>query len=149
MKKLLPLILLLCLALPVCSEVTNEKQKKDDNILRGIINSDAGRLSKHQTSFKEDYSLFKRDDKNSIFMQLTSLEKKYKKKNDEKSQLNLSYIAKAKDLYLFLSEYPSELTMTSDFVNEFNSKIIFITDSDYDSLDEDLTMIISVINVYK
>lgn len=145
MKKLLPLILALCLALPLYAETANEKQKKDESILRAIINSDAGRLSKHQTSIKEDYS----DDKNSIFTQLTSLEKKYKKDNDKKSQLNLSYIAKAKELYLYLAEYPSELTMVSDFIYEFNSKIITIPDTDYDSLDEDLIMIISVINVYK
>lgn len=150
MKKILVLLVVLSMALPVfCADVKNEKQKKDENILRAIINSDSGRLSKHHTSFREDYYLYKHKDKNSVFAQIVSLEKKYSKKTDADSKLNSDYLAKAKSLYLYLAEYPSEKAVSPEFVKEFNSKIILIPDSDYSKLDDDIVMLIALINVYK
>ena len=149
MKKLLILLLIMCFALPVFAEITHEKQKKDEIMLRGIINSDAGRLSKHQTAFKEDYDMYKTNDKNSIYFQILSLEKKYYNKQDEVSRLDMAYLNKVKDLYIFLADYPSEKAMSSKFVQEFKDKKIIISDYDYDKLDEDLVMLISLVNVYK
>lgn len=149
MKKLLIILLVFCFAMPVYAEIKNERQKKDEIMLRGIINSDTGRLSKHQTAFKEDYDLYKNNDKSSIYSQILSLEKKYKTKVDESSKLNVVYVEKVKNLYLFLAEYPTDNAMTTKFVQEFNSKKIIIADEDYEKIDEDLAMLISLINVYK
>lgn len=152
MKKILGTLLILGLMLPVAAEevaVKNEKQQKDEKILRAIINSDAGRLAKHHTSIKEDSYLYKNNDKNSVYYQILSLETKYKKKSDMQSKLNLSYVEKVKTLYLFLAEYPSDKAMSSEFLEEFNSKIIIIPDNEYDLIDEDVVMFISLINVYK
>lgn len=150
MKKILLLLLILTIALPAfCADVKNEKQKKDETVLRAIINSDSGRLSKHQTSFREDYYLYRHKDKNSVFAQIVALEKKYSKKDDASSKLNSDYLAKAKALYLYLAEYPSDKAVSTEFVKEFNSKLIIISDYDYVKLDDDITMLIALINVYK
>ena len=150
MKKIFTIMVILCLTLPAfCAEVKNERQKKDEVLLRGIINSDTGRLSKHQTSFREDYYLYKHNDKNSIFAQIVSLEKEYKKPETPEEKLNAEYLAKAKDLYLYLAEYPTGKAVSIKFVEEFNSKRIIIPDSDYDKLDDDIVMLIVLINVYK
>lgn len=151
MKKILTLLLILCFAFPaLCAEIQNEKQKKDEVLLRGIINSDAGRLSKHYVSFREDYSLYNdKNDKTSVFAQIVSLEKKYRKGDDASAKLNREYLQKAKDMYFYLAEYPADKSMSNDFVREFNSKRIIIPDSDYDKIDDDIVMLISLINVYK
>lgn len=150
MKKVLVLLVILSMALPVLSaDIKNERQKKDESVLRAIVNSDSGRLSKHHTSFREDYYLYKHKDKNSVFAQIVSLEKKYSKKTDAESKLNTEYLAKAKSLYLYLAEYPSDKALSSDFVKEFNSKLIVIPDEDYVKLDDDIVMLIELINVYK
>ena len=150
MKKIITLIFVFVLALPAfCADIKNEKQTKDEGLLRAIINSDAGRLSKHYTSFREDYFLYKQNDKNSIYSQIIALEKKYKKADNIQNKLNLSYLQKAKDMYLYLAEFPADKAMSFDFVKEFNAKKIIIPDSDYDLIDDDIVMLISLINVYK
>lgn len=151
MKKICTLLLILCFSLPAfCAEVKNERQKKDEVLLRNIINSDSGRLSKHYTSFREDYFLYKqKNDKNSVFAQIVSLEKKYRKGDSDSITLNRNYLGKAKALYLYLAEYPPEKAISQEFVKEFNSKKIVIPDTDYDKIDDDIVMLISLINVYK
>jgi len=137
------------MALPVFADITNEKQKKDEVMLRGIINSDGGRLSKHQTAFKEDYDLYKANDKNAVYSQILELEKRYYNREDEIARLNMNYVLQVKGLYLFLIDYPSDKAMSDEFLHDFNSKKIIISDYDYDKLHEDLVMLISLINVYK
>lgn len=151
MKKIFTMLLILCFSLPAfCADIKNEKQKKDEVLLRNIINSDSGRLSKHYTSFREDYFLYKqKNDKNSVFAQVITLEKKYRKGDSALTKLNRAYLNKVKDLYLYLAEYPSEKSVSQEFVKEFNSKKIIIPDSDYDKIDDDIVMLISLINVYK
>lgn len=149
MKKILILLMVICMTLPVFADVTNDKQKKDEVMLRGIINSDSGRLSKHQTAFKEDYDLYKANDKNAVYSQILALEKRYYNREDDIARLNMNYVLQAKGLYLFLIDYPSDKAMNDEFLKDFNSKKIIISDYDYDKLHEDLVMLISLINVYK
>lgn len=151
MKKIILLILVLFLTLPAfCTDIKNNKQTKDEVLLRAIINSDAGRLSKHYVSFREDYLLYNdKNDKSSVFAQIVSLEKKYMKGDDLKTKLNREYLQKTKDMYLYLAEYPADKSMSNDFVREFNAKKIIIPDADYDQIDDDIVMLISLINVYK
>ncbi len=150
MKNFLILLVLLGLALPsFANEIKNERQIKDEVLLRAIVNSDTGRLSKHQTAFKEDYDLYKAGDKSSIYGQLLSLEKKYSNKTDMHSKLNIEYVDKVNALYLYLAEYPADKAMSTKFLEEFNSKKIILPDSEYELVDEDLVMLIMLINVYK
>lgn len=150
MKKIF--IVLTCILLTASNIFASEccqKQENDEVVIKGIINSPSGRLSKHYVSFKEDYNLYKSGDKTSIYSSLLKLEEKYNKKNDKNAEINLRYIQKTKELYEFLINYPSESTMSTIFVNEFDEKKILIPDSVYDTLDEDLITIITLINVYK
>lgn len=149
MKKIFILLVILCMSLPVFAEITNEKQKKDEVMLRGIINSDCGRLSKHYTAFKEDYDLYKANDKTAVYSQILALEKRYYNREDDIARLNMNYVLQAKGLYLFLIDYPADKTMSDEFLKDFNDKKIIISDYDYDKLHEDLVMLISLINVYK
>lgn len=150
MKKIF--IIFTCL-LMLCTNVLAadncKKQEKDETVIRGIINSASGRLSKHYLSFKEDFELFNEGDKTSVYYSIIQLEQKYNKKNIQNAEINIEYINKAKNLYEFLVEYPSEKTMTTAFVEEFDNKKIIIPDEDYDKLDEDLVNLITLINVYK
>lgn len=150
MKKIF--IILSCIFLATSNVFAAEccqKQENDETVIRGIINSPSGRLSKHYVSFKEDYDLYKSGDKTSIYSSILKLEEKYNKTNTANAELNLKYTQKAKNLYEFLVHYPSESTMSSAFVNEFDSKKILIPDIAYEKLDEDLITIITLINVYK
>lgn len=149
MKKILLIFFSIFILISPCFAANNEKQMKDEILIRGIINSPAGRLSRHYVSFKEDYDLHKAGDKTSEFSTIIKLENKYAIKSDNNAKLNLEYTNKVKDLYLFLVNYPSDKTMTSKFVEEFDAKKITIPDNIYDSLDEDLVMLITLINVYK
>ncbi len=150
MKKIF--IVITCLLIAASSVSAIEccgKQEKDETVIRGIINSPSGRLSKHYVSFKEDYELYKSGDKTSIYSSILKLEEKYNKKNAQNAEINLKYIEKAKELYEFLVNYPSESSMSNAFVQEFDSKKIMIPDIAYDKLDEELVSLITLINVYK
>ncbi len=152
MKKLFLTLVIFTLLLSPCfaAEATNKRQLKDETLIRGIINSPSGRLSKHYISFREDYFLYnKNHDKSSIYYSIIELEEKYNKKKAENAEVNLEYITKAKDLYEFLVKYPSEKSMTSEFIKEFDAKKIIIPDNLYEKLDEDLVNYITLINVYK
>lgn len=149
MKKILLILIGVFILISPCFAANNEKQIKDERVIQGILNAPAGRLSRHYVSFKEDYGLYKSGDKTSIYYSIVKLEEKYTSKTDIKSKLNLEYIEKTKDLYKFLVNYPSDKSMSTKFVEEFEAKKIVIPDNIYDDLDEDLTMLITLINVYK
>lgn len=149
MKKILLIIIGIFILITPCFAANNEKQIKDERVIQGILNSPAGRLSRHYVSFKEDYDLYKTGDKTSVYYSIIKLEEKYKNKTDIKSKLNIEYIESSKELYKFLVNYPSDKSMSTKFVEDFEAKKIVIPDNIYDDLDEDLTMMITLINVYK
>lgn len=150
MKKIFIVLVSMVLLLSPCiAAETNKRQTKDENVIRGIINSPSGRLSKHYVSFREDYFLYNKGDKSSVYYSIVKLEEKYNKKNAKNAEVNLEYINKVKDLYEFLVKYPSDKSMTTGFVQEFDSRNIIIPDNVYDKLDEDLVTFITLVNVYK
>lgn len=150
MKKIYIILVSMVLLLSPCiAAETNKHQTKDENVIRGIINSPSGRLSKHYVSFREDFFLYNKGDKSSVYYSIVKLEEKYNKKNAKNAEVNLEYINKVKDLYEFLVKYPSDKSMTTGFVEEFDSRKIIIPDNVYDKLDEDLVNLITLINVYK
>lgn len=149
MKKLI-LLILCCsvICLQAYAEIQNTKQRANDKIIQSIVNSPSGRISKHQTAFKEDYDLYNAGDKSSIFSLILKLENKYEKSKSDNADVNLEYIKKLKDFYMFLVKYPDEKTMSEEFVKEFSARKITVPDDVFDKLDEDLTLYISLINVY-
>lgn len=144
MKKFLVLLILFCLPLNA-SAIEKHLQAEQENLIRGVINSPIGRLSKHHAAIKLDYISYKIGMKQTVFSQIVALENKYAQTDN----LNSKYIKKLKNLYMFVASYDDAQSMEAIFLQEFEQQKIVIPDEEYSQLDDELKILLSVVNVYR
>lgn len=147
MKKIFLLLLLLCLPVNVLA-VGNSMQQKDENLIKGVLNTPVGKISRHHAALKMDYIDYKLNKNDSVYSQLLALENKYSSSGIANKDINLKYIKELKDFYMFLVSYPDKESTNSAFLQEFNERRIVIPDEQYSLLDKDLKVLLSVVNVF-
>lgn len=128
--------------------VENKMQQDDESLIRGVVNSPIGRLSRHHASLKLDYISSKLNKGQTVYSQILDLEKKYSADNAQNKEVNQKYIKQLKDFYMFIASYPDEDSMKAGFLQDFQAQKIVIPDSEYSMLDEDLKILLSVVNVF-
>lgn len=148
MKKILLLLVLCLITLPFVFAADNNLQKENDNLIRGIVNSEIGRLSRHHAAIKMDYIEYKINNGKTTYSQILELENKYKNDTSANAEINRKYIAELKSFYMFLASYPDEKSMSAEFLKDFNTRKIIISDDEYKLLDEDFKILLSVLNVF-
>ncbi len=148
MKKILLLLVLCLITLPSVFAADNNLQKENDNLIRGIVNSEIGRLSRHHAAIKMDYIEYKINNGKTTYSQILELENKYKNNTTANAEINRKYIAELKSFYMFLASYPDEKSMSAEFLKDFNTRKIIIPDDEYKLLDEDFKILLSVLNVF-
>ena len=146
MKKIIIILLVLCL--PVMTLAANNLQKDDENLIRGVVNSPIGRLSRHHASLKLDYISSKLHKGQTVYSQIIDLQNKYSGDGVQNKEINQKYIKQLKDFYMFVASYPDEDNMKAGFLQEFESERIVVPDDEYQLLDEDLKVLLSVVNVF-
>ena len=138
--------MLIIFSLPLCVLATEKSlQTEQENLIRGVINSPIGRLSKHHAAIKLDYISYKIGKEKTVFAQIITLENKYSQTND----LNSKYIKKLKDLYMFVASYDDVKSTNAEFLQEFEQQRIIVPDEEYTQLDNELKILLSIINVYR
>ena len=148
MKKNLVLFFIMLFCVTCAYSQGESLQQKDEVLTRGIVNSPIGRLSRHHASLKIDYIDYKLNSGESVYSQILALEAKYGDSSLPNQKINLEYIKKLKDFYLFITSYPDKNTMSATFLKEFNENKIVIPDEQYSLLDDDLKILLSVVNVF-
>ena len=143
--KILTLIIFFFCISYSASAVENGLQNDDENLIRGVINSPIGRLSRHHACLKIDYISYQIRSGKTVYSQILELENKYK---NEPDNVNSKYTEKLKDLYMFLASYNDEESMNAEFLQKFNEKKIVIPNEEYSLLDNDLRILLSVVNVF-
>ena len=148
MKRILLLLILCLLTIPAVCAVENKMQLDDETLIRGIVNSEIGRLSRHHAALKMDYIEYKINNGKTTYSQILELEKKYKDDTSANAEINRKYIADIKSFYMFLASYPDEKSMSAEFLKDFNSRKILVPDNEYKLLDKDLKILLAVVNVF-
>ena len=146
MKKII--IVLMLLIAPVVAFGANNLQQEDENLIRGVVNSPIGRLSRHHASWKMDYISAKLNKGQTVYSQIVALENKYSGTGVQNKEINQKYIKQLKDFYMFVASYPDEESMKGEFLQEFESERIVVPDEEYKLLDKDLKVLLSVVNVF-
>ncbi len=146
-KNLILLLTVLFFITGACSQAES-LQQKDEILTRGIVNSPIGRLSRHHASLKIDYIGYKLNSGESVYSQILELESKYADISLPNQKVNLEYIRKLKEFYLFIAGYSDKNCMSAAFLKEFNEHKIVIPDEQYVLLDEDLKVLLAVVNVF-
>lgn len=139
------IVIILCFTVYPVLSVENLLQQDDENLIRTVVDSPVGRLSRHHACLKTDYISYKIQSGKTVYSQILELEDKYKKEQDG---INFKYIKKLKDLYMFVACYDDENSMNAEFLREFNAAKIIIADDEYRILDKDLRILLSVVNVF-
>lgn len=129
---------------------SNNLQQEDEELIRIMINSPTGRLTKHQLAIKQDYDLYQKGDKeNTIYGRLETLENKYNPPYDMIDKTNYKYVLKTKELYMYLIDTPFTKTYTDAFYKGFEKNLFKIPDREYQHLDKDLKILIVATSVYR
>lgn len=147
MKRIIVALLIMCIPVMTLA-VENKMQQDDESLIRGVVNSPIGRLSRHHASLKLDYISSKLNKGQTVYSQILDLEKKYSADNAQNKEVNQKYIKQLKDFYMFIASYPDEDSMKAGFLQDFHAQKIVIPDSEYSMLDEDLKILLSVVNVF-
>lgn len=147
MKRIIVALLIMCIPVMTLA-VENKMQQDDESLIRGVVNSQIGRLSRHHASLKLDYISSKLNKGQTVYSQILDLEKKYSADNAQNKEVNQKYIKQLKDFYMFIASYPDEDSMKAGFLQDFHAQKIVIPDSEYSMLDEDLKILLSVVNVF-
>ncbi len=147
MKRIIVALLIMCIPVMTLA-VENKMQQDDESLIRGVVNSPIGRLSRHHASLKLDYISSKLNKGQTVYSQILDLEKKYSADNAQNKEVNQKYIKQLKDFYMFIASYPDEDSMKAGFLQDFQAQKIVIPDSEYSMLDEDLKILLSVVNVF-
>lgn len=147
MKRIIVALLIMCIPV-ITLAVENKMQQDDESLIRGVVNSQIGRLSRHHASLKLDYISSKLNKGQTVYSQILDLEKKYSADNAQNKEVNQKYIKQLKDFYMFIASYPDEDSMKAGFLQDFQAQKIVIPDSEYSMLDEDLKILLSVVNVF-
>ncbi len=147
MKRIIVALLITCIPVMTLA-VENKMQQDDESLIRGVVNSPIGRLSRHHASLKLDYISSKLNKGQTVYSQILDLEKKYSADNAQNKEVNQKYIKQLKDFYMFIASYPDEDSMKAGFLQDFQAQKIVIPDSEYSMLDEDLKILLSVVNVF-
>lgn len=148
MKRLF-IIFILFISVGVPSFASNTLQQEDEELIRILVNSPTGRLTKHQLAIKQDYDLYKKGDKDTIYARLEALDSKYNPPYDMVDKINYKYILKTKELYMYLIDTPFTKSYTASFYKGFEKKLFKVPDREYQHLDKDLKLLIVAISVYK
>ena len=107
MKRLFIILSTMFLVIGTPCFASNNLQQEDEELIRIMINSPTGRLTKHQLAIKQDYALYQKGDKeNTLYGRLEALENKYNPPYDMIDKINYKYIIKTKDLYMYLINTP-------------------------------------------
>ena len=78
MKRLFIILSAMFLVIGTPCLASNNLQQEDEELIRIMINSPTGRLTKHQLAIKQDYDLYQKGDKeNTLYGRLEALENKY------------------------------------------------------------------------
>lgn len=147
MKRIIVALLIMCIPVMTLA-VENKMQQDDESLIRGVVNSPIGRLSRHHASLKLDYISSKLNKGQTVYSQILDLENKYSADNAQNKEVNQKYIKQLKDFYMFIASYPDEDSMKAGFLQDFQAQKIVIPDSEYSMLDEDLKILLSVVNVF-
>ena len=147
MKRIIVALLIMCIPVMTLA-VENKMQQDDESLIRGVVNSPIGRLSRHHASLKLDYISSKLNKGQTVYSQILDLEKKYSADNAQNKEVNQKYIKQLKDFYMFIASYPDEDNIKTIYLQNFQTKKIVIPDSEYSMLDEDLKILLSVVNVF-
>ena len=147
MKRIIVALLIMCIPVMTLA-VENKMQQDDESLIRGVVNSPIGCLSRHHASLKLDYISSKLNKGQTVYSQILDLEKKYSADNAQNKEVNQKYIKQLKDFYMFIASYPDEDSMKAGFLQDFQAQKIVIPDSEYSMLDEDLKILLSVVNVF-
>lgn len=149
MKRLFIIFAVIILAVGTPSFASNVLQEEDAELIRIMINSPLGRLTKHQLAIKQDYDLYQKGDKNTLYGKLLEVDEKYSVPYDMIEKINHKYIVKTKDLYMYLIDTPFTKTYSQNFYKDFEKKSFNIPDREYQYLDKDVRLLFTAISVYK
>lgn len=150
MKRLFIIFAVIILAIGTPCLASNALQQEDEELIRIMINSPTGRLTKHQLAIKQDYDLYQKGDKeNTLYGRLEALENKYNPPYDMIDKINYKYVLKTKDLYMYLIDTPFTKNYTEAFYKGFEKKLFKIPDREYQHLDKELKLLIVATSVYR
>ena len=150
MKRLFIILSAMFLVIGTPCFASNNLQQEDEELIRIMINSPTGRLTKHQLAIKQDYDLYQKGDKeNTLYGGLEALENKYNPPYDMIDKINYKYILKTKDLYMYLINTPFTKSYTEAFYKGFEKKLFKISDREYQHLDKELKLLIVATSVYR
>lgn len=149
MKRLFIILFSLLFILATPNFASNVLQEEDAELIRIVINSPLGRLTKHQLAIKQDYDFYQKGDKNTLYGKLLEVEEKYNAPYDMIEKINYKYILKTKAMYMYLVDTPFTKAYTEKFYKDFEKKTFNVPDREYQYLDKDVRLLIAAIGVYR
>lgn len=149
MKRLFIILFSLLFILVTPNFASNVLQEEDAELIRIVINSPLGRLTKHQLAIKQDYEFYQKGDKNTLYGKLLEVEEKYNAPYDMIEKINYKYILKTKAMYMYLVDTPFTKAYTEKFYKDFEKKTFNVPDREYQYLDKDVRLLIAAIGVYR
>ena len=121
--------------------VTNIKQRKAEKIFKDKITSDDFRLKYHVIMLQFDKEGYNDGEKSLYGILVSYLDGK----ESVVSSLNFDYAIKAKSLFDKILTYTPDNCPTA---KEFDKQKIFVSDNDFDKLDDNIIKVITALNVY-